>query len=146
MNLVRSLFALAAFVAVMPSASASAGDLRILVTGIGSDKGEINCALYAKDKGFPVRDGGVVQTKRYRAVPPMLTCTFDDVEPGRYAVAVTHDEDGDAEIDANFEDDSEEAWGVTKNVRPGNRVPKFSEATIYLSEGALSDYEVAIQR
>lgn len=132
-------------VLAMP-ASARSDSLRILVTGIENDKGEINCALFSRDKGFPERDGGVVQTKRYPAVAGMMTCTFDKVEPGRYAVAVSHDEDGDGEVDATFRAGSDEAWGVTKNVRSGNRAPKFSEAVIYLSDGMAADYEVAIAR
>jgi uncharacterized protein (DUF2141 family) len=150
MNLVMKMSLILATALSLPALasvdSAQAGDLRVLVTGIESDKGAIHCALFARDKGFPDRDGGVVQTKRYPALPPMLTCTFNDVEPGRYAVAVTHDANGDEQIDADFEDGSEEAWGVTNNVRPGRRAPKFSEAVIYLSEGLPSDYEIAIAR
>lgn len=132
--------------AAAASPAASGADLRILVTGIESDKGSIHCALFGRDKGFPERDGGVVQVQRYPAAPPMLTCTFPKVEPGRYAVAISHDENGDEKVDADFENGSDEPWGVTNNARPGNRPPRFSEAAIYLTEGQPYDYEVAIGR
>lgn len=145
MKLSLALSTVLALPALAAVDSGHAGNLRILVTGIDSDAGAIQCALFSRDKGFPDRDSGVIQTKRYPALPPMLTCTFDGVEPGRYAVAVTHDANGDEEVDADFEDGSDEAWGVTNNVRPGRRTPRFSEAAIYLSEGQPSDYEVEIR-
>lgn len=148
-RVLRATLVLVSALALPAPASANGtrgASLRILVQGIDSDKGQIQCALFAQGRGFPGREAGVVQVRRYPAVAPMLTCTFAEVQPGRYAVAVSHDENDNQKIEADFEDGSEEAWGVTRNVRPGRRAPTFGEAAIYLSEGQPRDYEVLIAR
>lgn len=125
---------------------ASAKDLRILVSGIESERGEIGCMLFSEEEGFPQKQDRALRTAQYPAVSPMLTCTFADVDPGRYAVAVVHDENGNREIDTTFLGSFKEPWGVTNNVRPARRSPKFHEAVIYVSAEQAADYEVVVQR
>jgi uncharacterized protein (DUF2141 family) len=125
---------------------ASARDLFVLVSGIESARGEISCALYNESKGFPQDDDGVVDTVRLPAAEGLLTCIFRDVEPGRYAVSVVHDENGNQKLDTNFMGFAKEPWGVTNNVRPDRRSPKFNEAVIYVSEEQLANHEVKIGR
>lgn len=144
LRFIALLSLLAAASVVSPSAFAR--DVGVLVSGIDSDKGEIVCSLYKGGKGFPHDDGDVVQTARYPALPPMLTCTFRGVEAGRYAVSVIHDENANGKIDKNFMGFSKEPWGVTNNVRPKQRAPRFSESTIHVAEDQLASHEVLIQR
>jgi uncharacterized protein (DUF2141 family) len=125
-------------------ASLSAKDLRILVSGIDPAQGQIHCLLFKEARGFPGSLDRAFAKVEYPASGEMLTCTFIDVAPGRYAVSVLHDADGDGEFEGEFEDEPGEPWGVTNNVRPGDRAPDFVEAVIYM--GSLADYEVALRR
>jgi uncharacterized protein (DUF2141 family) len=127
------------------SASVSAKDLRILVSDIQSDQGEIICLLFSGEKGFPTEKDRALRSMQYAAVAGLLTCTFADVEPGRYAVAVVHDANGNKEIDTGFTGSIKEPWGITNNARPARRAPKFSDAVIYVGESQPSDYEVILQ-
>lgn len=132
--------------ALCVSTPALAKDLRILVSGIEAAKGEIDCLLFSEEKGFPDNVDRAFTRVQYPAVEGMLTCTFSEVPPGRYAVAVVHDENGNREIDTNLLGFSKEPWGVTNNVRPERRSPKFHEAVIYVGPSQPSDHEVVVQR
>lgn len=125
-------------------ASLPAKDLRILVSGVDPAQGRIHCLLFKEARGFPASFDRAFATVEYPASGEMLTCTFVDVAPGRYAVSVLHDTDGNGAFEGEFEDEPGEAWGVTNNVRPRGRAPEFVEAVIYL--GSVADYEVALQR
>ena len=132
--------------AVLAAAPVAAKDLRVLVSGIESDQGEIACLLFQQEEGFPNRFDSAFNQVKYPAVAGMLTCTFSDVEPGRYAVSVVHDENGNQKVDTSFIGTSKEAWGVTNNVRPPRRSPRFSEAAIWVSATQVADYEVVVAR
>ena len=125
--------------------AAAAHDLRVLVTGIESAEGEIACLLYDESEGFPLEQENAVDTKRYAAVEGMLTCTFNDVPPGRYAVSAVHDENGNKKIDSNLFG-TKEPWGVSNNVRPSSRPPRFVEASVTMSPDRSLDLEVAIKK
>ena len=144
MHAASRLFLLASLCATGPAAAAF--DLRVLVTGIENDQGEIACTLYDKAKGFPHDVDRAVAVKRYAAVPGMLTCTFDDVPPGRYAVAAVHDENGNQKVDANVFGFSKEPWGVSNNIRPESRQPRFLESSVTMSPDRSLDLEVAIRK
>ena len=138
-------FVLLAFLAATGPAAA-AYDLRVLVTGIESDRGEVACTLYDQGKGFPLDADRAFAVKRYAAVPGMLTCTFSDVPPGRYAVMAAHDANGNQKIDANVFGFTKEPWGVSNNVRPESRAPRFMEAVVTMSPDRSLDLEVAIRK
>lgn len=44
---------------------AIARDLRVLVSGIDSSKGEVSCTLYDSSKGFPQDADGAIASVRY---------------------------------------------------------------------------------
>lgn len=139
----RGFLLLSSLLLAAPAAAAS--DLRVLVTGIESDQGEVACTLFDQGKGFPLDAEKAVETKRYAAVPGMLTCTFSDVPAGRYAVAATHDENGNKKVDAGMFG-YKEPWGVSNNVRPETRAPHFVEASVTLTAERSLDLEVAIRK
>ena len=132
-------------IASLLAAPAAANDLRVLVSGIQKAEGEIACLLFQEEKGFPTQAERAFNRVNYPAVEGMLTCTFPDVPPGRYAVSVIHDANGNAKVDTTFLGFSKEPWGVSNNVRPARRAPKFSEAAIWVSASKAADFEVAIQ-
>lgn len=139
----RGFIVLSSFLFAAPAAAAF--DLRVLVTGIESDQGEIACTLFDQGKGFPLDSEKAVETKRYAAVPGMLTCTFTDVPAGRYAVAAMHDENGNRKVDASMFG-YKEPWGVSNNVRPESRAPRFVEASVTMAPDRSLDLEVAIRK
>lgn len=126
--------------ASLAAATAQARDVRVLVDGIASAQGRVHCVLFAQEQGFPFALERAQARVSYAVSGELLTCTFPQVAPGRYAIAAFQDLDQDG----GFDDDAGEAWGVTNNVRPGGRPPQFVEAVIYV--GSIVDYEIRLQR
>lgn len=99
--------------------------------------GEIGCALYKSGDGFPSDPAHGLG--RFVPAAATVTCRFDGLAPGRYAVAVFHDTNGNQRSDRNFVGMPTEAWGVSNNVRHAMRAPRFEEAAV-----EVADRDVAI--
>jgi uncharacterized protein (DUF2141 family) len=64
-----------------------------------------------------------------------VTCRFTGLADGTYAIAASHDLNGNKAVDTNFMGIPTEAWGVSNNVRPTLRAPRFEEAAFRVGEG-----------
>tara|TARA_Y100001970_G_scaffold227905_1_gene282115 strand:+ start:695 stop:1123 length:429 start_codon:yes stop_codon:yes gene_type:complete len=101
--------------------------LTIQVNNIQTTEGMVGCALFDGPDGYPMK----AENARSMQVEPTIEsvmCQFDNVSPGIYAASVSHDINGNGEIDTNFLGIPREAWGVSNNVRPPFRAPEFEEA------------------
>jgi len=68
----------------------SAKEIRVTVTGIESDAGAVGCALHSSGSEFPMGQAGTQQVWVKPAGGTAL-CTFENISPGTYAVAIAHD-------------------------------------------------------
>ena len=66
-----------------------------------------------------------------------ITHSFRDLKPGTYAIAVSHDLNGNHITDTTWVGIPKEPWGVSKNIRPKLRAPRFEEETRELDVGLL---------
>lgn len=107
---------------------------RVTVTGPKSAAGMVGCSLYAAPKGFPM-DPSAAQAQWHSAGNGVVTCRFSGVPDGTYALAVSHDLNGNKVVDTNFLGIPTEAWGVSNNARPKLRAPKFEEAAFRVADG-----------
>jgi uncharacterized protein (DUF2141 family) len=121
---------LAAVLAAVPPAAVAA-DLTVTVEGIRSDKGDVYLAVFETPRHWPDGDKAEHQERR-KAVPGTVTFTLRGLQPGTYAVASYHDENGNAVFDKNFLGLPKEGWAVSNDVRPHLRAPHFEEAAIVL--------------
>lgn len=113
-------------------ASARAAELLVQVRGIDEPRGEIGCSLFAGSAGF-LADGGAAQVLWVPAKGKDATCRFDGLKAGAYAVAVAHDSNGNHEMDTNFIGIPVEQWGVSNNIRPTFRAPRFEESSFKIA-------------
>jgi uncharacterized protein (DUF2141 family) len=111
-----------------------AAELTVTVSGVTSEKGEIGCALFPGAEGFPM-DGSKAARVWLKAKPGSVECKFDNLQPGFFAVAVSHDLNGNRKTDTNFVGMPKEDWGVSNNVRPKLRAPRFEEARFEIKAG-----------
>lgn len=117
---------------MLASGVAHASELMVDVTGIREGKGQIACALFQSQEGFPMSTSGArIDTRP--ATTPRVECRFTDVAPGIYAIAVVHDENMNGVTDTNFLGAPTEGWAVSNNVRTTLRAPRFDEAKIEIS-------------
>lgn len=120
-------------------------DLVVNVSGVTSDKGEIGCALFRGASGFPM-DSAKATSVRIQAKAGTVECKFANLSPGKYAVSVSHDLNANRKTDTNFVGMPKEDWGVSNNVRPRLRAPRFEEAGFEIKEGEVMRLEVRIGR
>jgi uncharacterized protein (DUF2141 family) len=110
----------------------TAGDpsLTVYIEGVeGSRGGEIRCALWSQENGFPSEAGASLQGVAGRESGGRWVCEFSLPAEGTYAVSVMHDENGNDEVDRNMMGIPTEGWATSQNVRPSLRAPRFSEST-----------------
>ncbi|MGA7522866.1 MAG: DUF2141 domain-containing protein [Acidobacteriaceae bacterium] len=102
--------------------------LRIHVTGFRNDKGKAGGVIFASPAGWPedrskaVADGGFDIHNR------QATEEFK-VPPGRYGVAVIHDENANQKLDRNFLGIPKEGFGFANNPRVLLSAPSFQAAS-----------------
>lgn len=107
--------------------AANAASIIVTVANIKSSAGEIGCALFSSAQGFPMETQNATEIWQ-PANKDGVVCRMENVSAGTYAVAVTHDLNANHKIDTNFFGSPTEDWGVSNNVRPSLRAPRFDEA------------------
>ncbi len=133
-SLARAVSGLAAALALgLPTASPAA-DLVVRVSGLGEPLGQVGCSLFAAATGFPM-DSAAARVVWLAADAKGVSCRFSDVPEGRYAVSIAHDLNGNRRIDTNLVGLPTEPWGVSNNVRPSFRAPRFDEAAFRVAPG-----------
>jgi len=139
--MIKGIAAFLAGVAVLAlAAPAAAGTIHVEVAGLRNNRGSVACALFVAEasaasggsteaKGFPQAEAALARVK-VAAAPPASVCAFHDVQAGRYAVLVLHDENDNGKMDRSwFLGIPLEGYGVSNNKTYPNRAPVFEEAT-----------------
>lgn len=131
MSMIRFL-ALGVFLAA--AGQAVAAELRVRVTELRIDDGGVHFALYATPESFPKKDdrhaGAEVKAKDGGAI-----WVFRGLAPGRYAVAVYHDENGNGEFDQGFFGIPLEGYAFSNGATAFFSAPGFDEAAVTVGEG-----------
>jgi uncharacterized protein (DUF2141 family) len=109
--------------------------LDVHVTDETQAAGLAGVALWFGDQGFPEDISHALRTVYVALVDGEAHAAFEQLDPGRYAVTVYHDKNDNREFDKNWVGMPREAWGVSNNVRPRLRAPRFDEAVLNLSAG-----------
>jgi uncharacterized protein (DUF2141 family) len=145
----RSILVCAAIAAVATVGSVSAvsaqgaNKVGVTVTGLRSDDGVVRCGLYNSAAGFrqPGREmRGAVGSIRGQSA----TCTFSNLPPGTYAVAVFHAEHNESRIETGAFGKPRQGYGFTNNPSSGFGPPSFSSAAFEYG-GGMKSMQVSLQ-
>jgi len=130
--------------ACSPSTAAS---LVVHVTRIDSHHGQLKVGIFANANGWPSDKGAITgQNVPLASIKgDDVDVTFANVKPGDYAVGRYHDANGNNRLDKNFLGVPKEQWGVSNNVKPHLRAPRFDEARFKVNEPSTS-IEVELHR
>ena len=123
--------------------TAPAANLTVTVTDLRNAKGHLRLGVFDSAKGFPrARDRARLwKTLPANADQRVFTLALP---PGRYAVVVLHDENGNKKLDENFLGVPKEGYGVSNNPKPRRRAATFNEAVFELNESG-AEITVSIQ-
>ena len=120
---------------VTAGSASSAAEVVVRVSGLSEPLGQVGCSLFAGTTGFPM-DNTSARNLWLPAEAKGVTCRFNDVPEGTYAVSIGHDLNGNKRVDTNFIGLPTEQWGVSNNARPTLRAPRFDEASFKVAADA----------
>ena len=117
------------------SSAAWAGTITVTPSdSLRNSKGTLRCALWTEDLGFPVKPDNASVIVTAAVSGNTATCSFTDVQAGKYAVSILHDENNNKNMDLASYGPPLEGYGVSNNADPlPTSLPTF--------DGALFDYD-----
>lgn len=117
-------------------------ELLVRVTAPSAMSGEIGCSLFSAPETFPLKPDQAIS--QWQPAAPERECRFKNIAPGQYAIAVSHDRNGNRRLDENFFGIPTEAWGVSRNVRPSLRAPRFDEAAVSVATEGVTEISIEV--
>lgn len=116
------------------SAKAATGTVTVTVTDLRNSKGMVRACMTRQSGKFPkcANDANSYHT----VVKPSdrITFRFDRVAPGRYAIALLHDENGNGKADRALMMPTE-GFGFSRDAKVRMGPPKFEEAAFDVRPG-----------
>jgi len=113
-------------------APAAAGTLVVQVANLRSGDGEVHFGLWDSSDGFTRNDrklaGGALPANSHQAL------VFENLPPGRYALAIYHDENGNGKFDRNWVGLPAEGLGFSNDAWINLGPPSFDDAAIEVGD------------
>ena len=116
--------------------SGSTLTLHVRMEGFENTDGEAGVAVWNAARGFPEEIEHALAATYATIQDVVAVAGFGQLEPGSYAITVYHDKNDNRRFDKNWLGMPKEDWGVSNNVRPRLRAPRFDEARLDLPAGA----------
>lgn len=120
-------------------------ELTVEVGKLRNLRGVLGCQIFERADGFPSQ--GQKAKARQEHVPQgnFVTCSFKDLPPGQYAVAVIHDEDQDGILETNFLGMPQEGYGASNNKLPGLSAPTFEDSRLTIGPGEKKTIKIELR-
>jgi len=110
--------------------SAPDATLKLEITNLKSSKGKLLIGIYKPGEKFT--DGKPVDSKIIDVNSKGNQVASFNLEPGRYAIALYHDLNGNGVMDKNFVGIPKEPYGFSKDFRPKLSAPSFEDCAFDL--------------
>lgn len=107
---------------------ASGTSVTIEVTNLKNNKGHVLISLYDDKESFPDNAEKAAGKGKAAIKGGVATITFRNLKPGRYAVAVLHDENENLKMDFNLVGMPKEGYGFSNNAKGMLGPPSFAKA------------------
>lgn len=111
--------------------------IRVDITGVRNDNGQVLCVLFASNSGFPSKAQKAVAHAHSAITNGAAVCEFAGIAPGRYAVSAFHDENSNGKMDTNLIGMPKEGVGASNDAKGHMGPPKFRDAAFQYSGGRL---------
>lgn len=109
--------------------SAQNGNLTVKVVNFKNNKGNCRFWLFNSAAGFP-DEKKALKIAEVPITGNISQFVFEDLPPGKYAVSVLHDENGNHKFDTNFLGIPKEHYGNSNGARGGmSGPPKFEQCS-----------------
>ncbi|WKN30890.1 DUF2141 domain-containing protein [Porifericola rhodea] len=115
-----------------PTGADNTARIIVNVSGIQSNEGLVQVALYASNDTFLEEP---FMAQRYQLKESgEVEVVFDKVPHGEYAIAVYHDKNSNNELDTNFMGIPTEPYGFSNNYNPKLSAPKYKNAIVTIDQ------------
>lgn len=112
--------------------------LHVTIAGLRNGRGVVRCALFRGPDGFPKDISKAYRHETVNITERTAACDFDGLAPGRYAVAVFHDENENGKLDTNLIGMPKEPVGVSNNAKAHFGPPRFEDAAFPVGEDSIN--------
>lgn len=130
--LFTALVLLPGTVEVAATAQSPTCQVSVRVDGFRNQKGDLGVSVFRSPDGWPEANQKAVFHSGFPIRGDHVTAQFD-LAPGRYAIAVLHDENSNHKLDRNFLTIPKEGFGFSNNPKVGLSAPGFDTATVEVS-------------
>ena len=100
-------------------------------------EGMFRCALWVKADGFPGLSEAAEMVVVSEITGPEVSCTFEGVKAGRYAVSILHDANGNTQMDISERGMPREGYGISNNVPAQDTSPPSFEMAQFDFDGEI---------
>lgn len=133
---IAALVLLAAAYLAAQEPSSPGHTLTVEIKGLRSSSGKVGVSLFNSASGFP-REGKQAVAQKWAAISgTSATATFSNLDPGVYAVAAMHDENGNGKLDTNLFGIPKEGYGASNNAKGRLGPPSFDAAKFDLTDSS----------
>jgi uncharacterized protein (DUF2141 family) len=119
------------------------GDLTVVISGFGNDKGVVRIALSDTKEDYEAKDQAF-RGEQTKVTNDTAIWTFEKIPFGEYAIKTYHDEDSDNELDTNFFGMPTEEYGFSNNAR-GSFGPASWEDAKFLFKTDIDTLHITIE-
>ena len=109
--------------------------LEVQVHSLRSSKGLVQVCLTSKPKHFPECADDASAVKATVPAASAIELNFTKLKPGRYAIALLHDENGNGKVDTTLMIPNE-GFGFSRDARVVMGPPSFDAAAFDLAAGS----------
>lgn len=113
---------------------AQSANVEITVTDLRNDNGKVLLTIYTSEQGFPNEPEKAARYFSSNIKNGKARFNFE-LEPGKYAISVLHDENINQKMDANFLGIPKEGVGASNNATGFMGPPSFEDASFTIDEG-----------
>ena len=116
------------------SLSAQNGTIVLEVNGVENTLGSLFIGLFHNEGNFPDYGHELIGKRIIIQDLNSIQCTFENLEDGRYALAIWHDENNNEALDANLFGMPIEKYGFSNDVGTFGK-PDFEDAAFFVKNG-----------
>lgn len=120
---------------VIASSPARATELTVLIDNLRSAQGTLMLALFDSEAAFG-KQSEAIDSQRIAVERSPTSATFRNVPPGRYAIQVYHDENGNGVLDKNMLGMPTERYGFSNDAVGRFAAPAFDQAAFEVTADA----------
>jgi uncharacterized protein (DUF2141 family) len=119
--------------------------LQATVTKVKTGKGRVFCALHNTPTAFPGASPIIGGALGADPDATSVTCRFEKLPAGTYAISVFQDENANGVLDTNAFGAPTEGYGASRNELPAAAAPTFEDNAVSVGDGAQVTVDITLR-